>query len=110
MWDSWPDAQYSTREGMRELAPEAQRASLERSLQPPRPRGLWRRLVRGLISLGLRRDPQVSDPASPGSQPPLAPREPKTGGARARARLRMQQWQKEVTKLALTIGLARYLS
>jgi len=110
MWDSLPYAHYATQERMRDLASEAQHVSLERNLQPPRPRGLWRRLVRGLLSLGPRRDPELSDPASPSSQPPPAPRELKTEGARARARLRMQQWRKEVMRLALTIGLARYLS
>ena len=110
MWDSPLDVEYATRERTRELTSEAQRVSLETSLQPPRPRGLRRRLVRGLISLGLPVDHEVSSPGSPTSQPRLAPREPKTGGARARARLDVHQWRKEVMRLALAIGLARYLS
>lgn len=110
MWDSPLYVEYAARERMRELTSEAQRVSLETTLQTPRPRGLWRRLARGLISLGLHVDPQVSGPASPTRRPRLAPREPKTDGARAGARLGARQWRKEVMRLLLAIGMARYLS
>jgi hypothetical protein len=110
MWDSPLYVEYAAREGMRELTSETQRVSLETTLQPPRPRGLWRRLARGLISLGLHRNLKASGPASPISRPRLAPREPKTGDARARARQDVHQWREEVMRLVLAIGMARYLS
>jgi hypothetical protein len=110
MWDSWPYAQHATEERIRGVASEAQRVSLERSLQAPRPHGLRRRLVRGLISLGLHVDPQVSGPASPTSRPGLAPREPKTGGAGASARQDVHQWREGVMRVVLAVGLARYRS
>jgi hypothetical protein len=74
MWDSPLYMEYATRERMRELAVEADRLSLERSLQQPRLHWLRRRLARGLIFLGLRLDPEVSGPPSPTSRPRLAPR------------------------------------
>jgi len=109
MWDSPLFVEYATRERVRELTLEAERISLERSLQPPQPRGLRRRLARGLISLRPRLDHQASDPASANSRPRLAPREAKTGGARARARPDARKWREEVMRLVLAIGLARYL-
>jgi hypothetical protein len=110
MCDSPLFVEYVTRERVRDLTLEAERASMERSLQPPRLHGLRRRLARGLIFLGLHLDRQTSGPASPTSQPRLAPREPKTGDTRARARPDVHQWRKDVMRLALAIGLARYLS
>jgi hypothetical protein len=74
MWDSPLFVEYATRERVRELTLEAERISLERSLRPPQPRGLRRRLARGLNFLGLHLDPQTSGPASPTSRPRLAPR------------------------------------
>jgi hypothetical protein len=110
MWDSPLYLEYAARERMRDLAAEAQRLSLETTLQPRRARGLRRRLARGLIFLGLRLDPQLSGPAPATGRPGLAPQEPKTGGAPGRARLDVHQWRKEVMRLAFAIGLARYLS
>jgi hypothetical protein len=104
MWDSPFYLEYAARERTRELASEAQRLSLETSVQPPGPRGLRRRL----ISLGFHLDHRASGPASPTSRPHMAPHEPKTGGARNRARLDVHQWRKGVMRLALAIGLARY--
>jgi hypothetical protein len=110
MWDSWRYTQYATHETMRELTSEAQPVSSARSQQAPRRHGLRRRLMRGLISLGPHVDPQVSGPASATSRPGLAPGKPKTGGARARARLGARQWREGVMRLVFAIGLARYLS
>jgi hypothetical protein len=110
MWDSPLYVEYAARERMRELASEGQRVSLERSLAPARVRGLRRRLGRGLIFLDLHLDPRLSGRASPTSRPGLAPGEPKTDDARARASLGARQWRKEVMRLLLAIGMARYLS
>jgi hypothetical protein len=110
MWDSWLYAEYATRERMRELASEAQRVSLETTLQAPRAGGLRCRLVRDLTSLRPQLDLQISGPAPAAGRAGLAPAEPKTGGARARARLDVHRWRKEVMRLLLAIGMARYLS
>jgi hypothetical protein len=110
MWDSPLYVEYAARERMRELTSEAQRVSLETNSQAPRPHGLRRRLVRGLISLGLHPDPQLSGPVPATSGAGPAPGEPNTGDARARARLAARQWRKEVMRLVLAIGMARYLS
>jgi hypothetical protein len=91
MWDSPLYLEYAVRERIRDLASEAQRLSLETSSQPPRARGLRRVLARGLIFLGLHLDPQLRRPAPITSQPRLAPQEPKTAGAPARARLDVHQ-------------------